>query len=391
MIERNNSLLSAVSLICLLSLLAGCSQGPGVVDIPSATDEINCSQSLSLTVPSDPAVKGPWPVGTKTVELQNGQGSLLKTEIWYPALPGSEAGREMERYQLKQFLPAADAAKIPDSVDTLQACDCYRDLPLDTHHGPYPAILFIHGTASFRTASLTQAVHWASRGFVVIAADHPYIQLKQLKQNFLGALLAKQARDGANIIKQLHESPDQIAFLRQHIDLNRIGVAGHSAGGFAAGTLHSIPGVRVIIPMAGGGVGIGTNESSLVLGAENDGIASYSMQISGYDTTASPKRLVGLANAGHLAFTDICALLPEQGGIIQVAENNGVFVPYLLKTLGRDGCGPTQLQAAEGWEIINYATTAAFEEKLKCNPESAGYLSAIQARFPAIKDYKESR
>lgn len=388
MLKRIYAPLPAVSLVFSLFALSACS-GPGQIKIPPASSSVDCSQSTTLEVPSDPAEHGPWPVGAKTVQLSNGHGKLLRTEIWYPAVLGSESGLEKEKYQLKQFLPAADAAKIPDSVNTLQDCDCYRDLPLDSTHGPYPAIVFIHGTASFRTASLTQAVHWASRGFIVIAADHLHIQLKELKNNFLGALAATQARDAANIIKQLHDSPAAIDFLKTHIDLNRIGVGGHSAGGFAAGTLANIPGVRVIIPMAGAGVRNGTNESSLIMAAADDKIVRYSMPESGYKTTPAPKRFVSLSNAGHLAFTDICALLPDQGGIIQVAEDNGVKVPYILKTLGRDGCGSTQLPPQTGWEIINYASTAAFEEKLQCKPESSDYLLQIKSRFAEVADYKQ--
>ena len=47
-------------------------------------------------------------------------------------------------------------------------------------------VVFVHGTASFRTQSLTQMTHWASRGFVVLAADHPKIRLKDLLANLGG-------------------------------------------------------------------------------------------------------------------------------------------------------------------------------------------------------------
>lgn len=381
-----------VVLPALLALLGGCApaQGPGKVDIPAASPTVECTSSTRPVVPDEPGVAGPWVVGARTVQLSNGHGKLLTTEIWYPAAPGSEAGTEKTRYQLKAFLPDADAAKIPDSADTFQPCDCYRDLPLDTSFGPYPVIVFIHGTASFRTQSLPQMLHWASRGFVVISADHPYIQLKDLKNNFLNALRARQARDAANLIKDLHDAPEAIAFLHGHIDLNRIGVSGHSAGGFAAGTLNNIPGVRVIIPMAASGVGDGAQQSTLVMGAVDDSIARYSGQATGYNRSVPIKRLVGIGNAGHLAFTEICALLPDQGGIIQVAENYGVKVPALLKTLGRDGCAATQLAPAAGWEIINYASTAAFEETLQCNGGSAGYLSQLPARFTDVVEYREA-
>ncbi|HET8705782.1 MAG TPA: hypothetical protein VFM46_05705, partial [Pseudomonadales bacterium] len=139
----------------------------------------------------------------------------------------------------------------------------------------------------------------------------------------------------------------------------------------------------------GAGVQRGSNESSLILSAASDHIARPGLQQSGYNTTPAPKRFVSLSHAGHLAFTDICALLPEQGGIIKVAEDNGVYVPYLLKTLGRDGCGVDALEPAEGWDIINYVSTAAFEEKLQCKASSAAYLEQTKSRFSAVQEYRQ--
>ena len=52
-------------------------------------------------------------------------------------------------------------------------CNCSSDIPADIDDGPYPLLVFIHGTGGFRYNSLMNMVHLASRGFVVIAADHP--------------------------------------------------------------------------------------------------------------------------------------------------------------------------------------------------------------------------
>ncbi|HEX9104448.1 MAG TPA: hypothetical protein VF997_19690, partial [Polyangia bacterium] len=95
----------------------------------------------------------------------------LTTEVWYPAKLGSDAGKSKIVYDIREHLPPADAAKIPDSDNPPQDCDCFRDLPIDDGHGPYPLVVFIHGTAAFRTQSLTFMTHWASRGFIVVSAD----------------------------------------------------------------------------------------------------------------------------------------------------------------------------------------------------------------------------
>lgn len=371
--------------------LTGCERGPGEIEIPPASVNVDCSVSTVSDVSSDPSMPGPWLVSAKTTELSDGHGRTLKTEIWYPAVRGSEPNSRKRTYDLKQFLPDVDAAKIPESVDTLQHCDCYSDLPLDVSHGAYPIIVLIHGSSSFRTASLTQAVHWASRGFVVISADNPYIQLKDFKANPLNSLFEEQARDTANIIKQLHELPASIAFLENHIDTNRIGIAGHSAGGIAAASLGSIPGVRVIIPMAAGGVHAGSYlRSSLIMGAVDDKVVRYPGQQMGYSTTPKPKRFIGIDNAGHMAFTDICTLMIDQGGIIEVARQYGVSIPWYLESLGRDGCGAKQLPPQMSSTIVNYATTAAFEEVLQCRADSTSKLAEVKTIYPGVKDFKET-
>src|SRR4249919_3928716 len=68
-----------------------------------------CDGASLLPVPSDPAARGPWAVGVRTVAVGD-----LRTEVWYPASPGSDAGKETARYDIRTALPPAEAAKIPD-------------------------------------------------------------------------------------------------------------------------------------------------------------------------------------------------------------------------------------------------------------------------------------
>ena len=107
-------------------------------------------------------MRGPWSVGVRTVEI-----GRLTVEVLYPAVPGSEEGIEPLDVDIRCALPESERSKVTDDVRPIPSCDCYSDLPLDDAHGPYPLILFVHGTASWRTQSLSLMEHWASRGFVV--------------------------------------------------------------------------------------------------------------------------------------------------------------------------------------------------------------------------------
>ena len=342
-----------------------------------------CDGAPLLPVPADPALRGPWAVGARTVTIAD-----RTTEIWYPAAPGAEAGKEPAIYDIRLHLPAEEQGKIPDEANPWQACDCYRDLPIDAAHGPYPVIVFIHGTAGFRTQSLTFMTHWASRGFVVVSSDHTGITLGDVLSGNFGA---DQAGDAGKVLDALATPSGEVAFLAGRIDMGRVGMAGHSAGGSAISGFGGRPGVQVLAPMAAGGASPGAAlKSTLVLGGMVDKIVAYGSQQSGYAGSAPRKRLVGLTTAGHLAFSDLCVLGAEQGGILQIALDYGVNVPPLLIPLAKDGCGPENLSPEAGFEITNAASAAAFEEILHCDAAMTEALAALPGRFPAIGEYQEA-
>ena len=344
-----------------------------------------CAGQNWLPLPADPSARGPWPVGAKTVTLAG-----LTAEVWYPAAPGSDAGKAKIAYDLREHMPPADAAKIPDADNPWQPCDCVRDLPLDDTHGPYPLVLFVHGTAAFRTQSLTFMTHWASRGFVVVAADHPGIQLKDVLASPLGLPGASdQAGDANKMLDALAQPAGDVAFLAGRIDVGRIAAAGHSAGGGAIAGLGGR--ASVLIPMASMGTQAGkTLVSSLIMGAGSDGIDTYSNVQNGYGSSPKRKRLVGLGgDAGHLAFSDLCAIGADKGGILAIAQAHGVMVPALIATLSQDGCKTGQLPPADGWHVVDYATSAVLEETLLCGTSSAALLTAIAATVPDVQEYRE--
>ncbi|MCB9705441.1 MAG: hypothetical protein H6711_26455 [Myxococcales bacterium] len=340
-----------------------------------------CEGARLLPLPEDPAARGPWAVGAKTVVVAD-----RRTEIWYPARPGSEADLPTVSYDLRLQLPPAEQGKIPDEANPFQPCACYRDLPLDDAHGPYPVIVFIHGTAGFRTQSLTFMTHWASRGFVVVASDHDGITLADVLG---GTIDADQAGDARRVLDALALAEGEFAFLGGHLDLPRIGMSGHSAGGMAIQGLGDR--AQVLIPMAAGGVEAGAALlSTMVLGGMEDKIVAFGNQQSGYDDSPAQKRLVGLQDAGHLAFSDLCVLGADQGGILQIALDYGVEVPQFLVPLAQDGCAPENLAPETGFEIIKAASAAALHETLHCAPWASAAIAGLADRFPEIGVFEEA-
>lgn len=332
---------------------------------------------------------GPWAVGVASATVAG-----LSAEIWYPAVPGSEAGLDPETYDLRRSLPESEIGKVPDEANPVLECDCYRDLPLDESWGPYPVIVFVHGTAGFRAQSLPQMTHWASRGFVVIAADHPGLWLQDVLGNACGQgeVPRDEAGDVRRLVGALSELPEPLGFLEGHLDLDRIGMAGHSAGGGAISGMGDL--ARVLVPLASRGVegeGATLLESTLIMGGTNDRVVSPSQQEAGFRGSPSPKRLVLLEGAGHLAFSVFCALENDDGqNIVEAAGEAGVCGLGLASLLF--DCNPSYLEDEIAWRVVDFATAAAFEAGLQCRDDAEAALSGLQDRFPEeVGRYDEER
>jgi hypothetical protein len=148
----------------------------------------------------------------------------------------------------------------------------------------------------------------------------------------------------------------------------------------------------VAVLMSGGGAAENGEylQSVLIMGAENDSVVPYDRQQRGYDeTSVAHKRLLGIANAGHMAFTDFCTLLEDDGGLIAVAVRYGIPVPGFLERFAADGCHVNQTPPEVGWEVINGASSAVFEEILQCRAERKIFFKHINDRFACILEFTE--
>ncbi len=354
---------------------------------PDAGPTATCGDATFLPLPTDTAAPGPWPVGARTVAV-----GPLAVEVWYPATPGSDAGAEPLQYDIRLQLPPSQQDKIPDEDNPWQVCDCARDLPLDTGHGPYPVIVFIHGTAGFRTQSLTQMTHWASRGFIVLAADHPGLKLADAL-SFLCPDSASGPQDLAgnvdDMLAALAGGAGDLAFVDGHADLDRIAVIGHSAGGNTVANLTNRDGVRVCIPMAANTrpAPAPTLESSLLLGALSDTVVAYTGTQSAFNSAPRPKRLVGISNTGHLAFSDLCELQNDSGdNIVEIATDYGVCGVGLAGFLF--DCNPSYLDAAIVRDIVNATTSAVLEDVLMCSDAEAVF-DTLESAYPDVAELQQ--
>ena len=206
-------------------------------------------------MPDAPGERGPWPVGVRTALLPLGNGHA-PVEIWYPAKRGTETGKNQEVYDYIKWLPPEAQAEVPSADKPVPViCNCYRELPIDTAHGPFPAVVYVHNLGAARIASIGIVSHWASRGFVVVALDHPKQHLQDLlAYASIGTCTASgvtedlnRDRDVPAELAMLRAPTGDFAFLSGAIDAARMAVVGHSEGAAFAAKAGGQSGVRLIM------------------------------------------------------------------------------------------------------------------------------------------------
>lgn len=224
-----------------------------------------------LPVPRIPAPSGPYPVGTTLYELTDDSRKELYSDkdeprrymiqVWYPADAAETAERAPWMANAEIFAPAiARYIHLPDYfLDHLALVEipAYLDAKVAESGAPFPVILFSHGWNGFNAQNTAQALELASRGFIVIGIQHTYGAVitvfedgtiawnnpKALPQsgddpNYeeIARILADQwAGDMAYTLRILSNmAMDVRGSWWGRLDLNRVGVYGHSTGGGAA-------------------------------------------------------------------------------------------------------------------------------------------------------------
>ncbi|MBI5825120.1 MAG: hypothetical protein HZB18_13910 [Chloroflexi bacterium] len=224
-----------------------------------------------LPVPKIPTPSGPFQIGTSIYELNDTSRQELYSgrdesrrfmiQVWYPAEPKDTDVRAPWMTNAEKFAPAiAGFLEMPPFfLDHLALADspAYLNAPLAMADKPYPVILFSHGWQGFNAQNTGQAVELASHGFVVIGIQHTYGAVltvfpdgtvapnnpKALPENaddpnyevVARKLVNQWAGDMSFVLNQLSDWDKEAGnpFVKK-LDLERVGVYGHSTGGGAA-------------------------------------------------------------------------------------------------------------------------------------------------------------
>lgn len=161
-------------------------------------------------------LRGPYPVAaTKVTFVDEARSRTLPGTIWYP-------GRNTSGKLMGYFEGA-----VPRT-------DVWEDGAPSTK-GPFPLIIFSHGHTAFREQSYFLTEYLASHGYVVAAADHIENDFFTHQTRFFAKSSWDRPRDvGLEIDTVLAWNQEDGNLLQGLVDETRIGVVGHSFGGYTA-------------------------------------------------------------------------------------------------------------------------------------------------------------
>lgn len=269
----------------------------------------------------DPFDRGPFPAGVRTVRaLDPVRNRLFPCEIWYPAT-ARYAGQDLVTETQDTFqLPQINSPRIQQAV---------RDA--GAQPGTFPLALYSHAGGGHRRAATFLCTHLASHGYVVAALDHSEVLTNELARKENETEAQKTRRWEAVISNRV---PDVRFLLDQvlsreaglNVDPDRIGIVGHSFGGWTALALPDVDErIKAVVALAPGGAsnpkpGIlpltlaftwGRDVPTLYLVAENDVSLPLAGMYELFDRTPATKQMVILRRADHLHFMDQVEALHE--------------------------------------------------------------------------------
>jgi dienelactone hydrolase len=279
-------------------------------------------------------------------------------------------------------------------VRTIEAHDATRGrlFPVEIwspadYPGPHPLIVFSHFSGGHRRSSSFLSTHLASHGYVVAAMNHSEVVAPELARREGETKAERAARIEAIIASRV---PD-VRFLLDHlvgredleIDAERIGLAGHSFGGWTVlATPEVEPRVRSVVAMAPGGAskprpGIlplsltfewGRDVPTLYLAGELDVSIPPEGVYELFDRTPGSKRMFVLGRADHQHFMDDVEVAHEA---VRAASFPGeaAWIPAAMLPI-------TELSSGEqAHTFVRGLTLAHFDATLRGSEVGARFLS----------------
>ena len=272
---------------------------------------------------SDVRARGPFGAGvthivfTKQSAVDPLQPRALDTYIWYPT--------------------AAGAGPIDGGTGAVIGA------PLDTSGGPYPIVLFSHGSCGYALQSSFLMPLIAARGYVVVAPPHPGNTINEFPAcgsitNQVNSVVERPEDMMFVLDEMLAANADPLSPFFGTLDPSRVAMTGHSFGGLTTYLVQARdPRITVAVPMApatGSTQGGLTVPSLTLLGVIDTNVSNPNARLA-YGRSTAPKALVEIEHAGHYAFSNACfasASCNPPVTLTQAEAHDGVLrwiIPFL--------------------------------------------------------------
>ncbi len=326
----------------------------------------------------EPIGRGEYDVGVETIMLDDPAGVRpLTVDVWFPIDAGVDAAAlPPQQYTLLPGVyyesPAALAATAPEAAA-----------------GPFPLIVYSHGSGGLRYIHSGYTEVLASHGYVVAAPDHT----GNTAVDRLAGTDADPAQNAFNrpndvrrVIDALTDPAHPTAGgYASRVDGDHVAVTGHSFGGFTSiamatgfsnevGELTPDDRVDAIVPLAPAvGDTLLTDERlasvgvpTMVLVGTDDITTPVDPNVTRlWDlSTSTPGYRVELVAAEHQSFTDICAYQENLPALADVPQ----IVTDTIDEFAVQGCSPGDMDDARANDITTTYVLAFLDEVFAGGP-----------------------
>lgn len=341
---------------------------------PPATTQPATTVPPSTAAPTEwePVGPGAFEVGVATVTLDDPAGVRpLTVDIWFPiadtvdtaALPPQQYTLLPGTYYESPSAFAADSAAIAE--------------------GPFPLIVYSHGSSGLRYIHSAYTEVLASHGYVVAAPDHTgntAVDLLAGTRAEPAQIAVDRPADVERVIDALVDSDHPTAGpYSAHVDPERVVVTGHSLGGFTSialvtgfsgelGELSADDRIDAIIPLAPAVSDVLLTDERLasldvpmlVVVGTDDVTTPVDPNVTRlWDlSTSSPSYRIEIGAGEHQTFTDVCAYqrtLPRLEGVPQIVIDT-------IDDFAEQGCAEGDIDDVRANEITTTYALAFLAE-----------------------------
>ena len=231
----------------------------------------SCSYFLPKLIPFEnlPKPTGSFDVGTQLFYWEDESREewftddpndfrKLVVQVWYPAQASKQERTSYIDHPIKRKKPMSEQIGLPafliGHLGDVQTNAILDGIPIK-HNNPIPLIIFSHGLGGMRMQNSIQMEELASRGYFVLAADHPFdANITFFADGSQAAFKAKMRSEVKKEefwsvrLPQINTRSKDLIFILDHLeilqssdssfwsllDLSQVGLMGHSFGGGTA-------------------------------------------------------------------------------------------------------------------------------------------------------------